>query len=169
MLHTPTRRQGFNLRTAAQAFPFYLRVRSFLSTALSDLRSFAILKRMLRRMLAITLLIAFGLPLAAPLLAASTDTDSNLPACCRRHGKHHCSMGIGSSAASSVAAFQAPPCPAYPTVATQCPGLAAALAVPPRIGADVHRDSRPAANAECAIQTFAEFAHLTRGPPSHLG
>jgi hypothetical protein len=45
----------------------------------------------MRRVLAILLMLAFGLPLIAPALAFGPD-DSQLPACCRRNGAHHCAM-----------------------------------------------------------------------------
>lgn len=48
--------------------------------------------RSVRRIIATSLLILFSAPLIAPLLALSRDPDANLPICCRRHGKHHCSM-----------------------------------------------------------------------------
>jgi hypothetical protein len=48
----------------------------------------------LRKLLSILLLVAFALPLATPLLAAMQDDDAHLPPCCRRHGKHRCSMGM---------------------------------------------------------------------------
>jgi hypothetical protein len=48
----------------------------------------------MRRTVASLLLGLVSFPLIAPLLLA--DTDSDLPACCRRDGKHHCSMGLGS-------------------------------------------------------------------------
>ncbi|MDR3791767.1 MAG: hypothetical protein P4L03_00160 [Terracidiphilus sp.] len=44
----------------------------------------------MRRALAITLLSVFSWMLIAPLLAPSAE--ASLPPCCRRHGKHHCSM-----------------------------------------------------------------------------
>jgi hypothetical protein len=45
----------------------------------------------MRRALAALLLTLFSLPLIAPALASIPD-DSQLPACCRRGGKHHCTM-----------------------------------------------------------------------------
>ena len=45
----------------------------------------------MRRALATLLLVVFSLPLIAPALASTPD-DAQLPACCRRHGKHHCAM-----------------------------------------------------------------------------
>jgi hypothetical protein len=47
----------------------------------------------MRRALAMLLLTLFSLPLIAPAFASSPD-DSQLPACCRRGGKHHCAMGM---------------------------------------------------------------------------
>ncbi len=47
---------------------------------------------MLRRILAITLLLAFGFPLVAPAFAATPNSEASLPACCRSHGAHHCAM-----------------------------------------------------------------------------
>jgi hypothetical protein len=49
----------------------------------------------MRRILAISLLGLFLLPTISPLLAlTSSDPDANLPACCRRNGKHHCMMSM---------------------------------------------------------------------------
>jgi hypothetical protein len=45
----------------------------------------------MRRLITIALLLILGLPMLSPLLAASA-SGSALPACCRRDGKHHCSM-----------------------------------------------------------------------------
>jgi hypothetical protein len=44
----------------------------------------------LRRLLSFVLLLAFGLPLAAPAFGLTADADAGLPACCRRNGAHHC-------------------------------------------------------------------------------
>ncbi len=41
----------------------------------------------MRRAIAISLLVLFGYLLAAPIFPATSD--AGLPACCRRHGKHH--------------------------------------------------------------------------------
>jgi hypothetical protein len=44
----------------------------------------------MRRALASLLLVLFSFPLILPVLRA--DPASNLPSCCRRAGKHHCSL-----------------------------------------------------------------------------
>jgi len=69
----------------------------------------------MRRWIAISLLLLLGWTLAAPMLAA--DADSNLPACCRRHGKHHCMMSrmgqhSGSKRGFTSASERCPCCPA---------------------------------------------------------
>ena len=119
-------------------------------------------------MLAAVLLIAFGLPLATPLVAASTDSDSRLPACCRRHGIHHCTMGVAAALTSSEPALQAPPCPLYPSVATQFRITGATLAAQPQIAARVVDGASPAVAHDRVTQILAPAAHLTRGPPIHL-
>lgn len=45
----------------------------------------------MRKVLAIVLLLVFGVPSALPLLAAG-QVDAGFPACCRRAAKHHCAM-----------------------------------------------------------------------------
>jgi hypothetical protein len=52
-----------------------------------------------RRILSLVLLFTFGFPLVAPALALSQTADSNLPACCRRNGAHHCMMSTEQTAA----------------------------------------------------------------------
>jgi len=54
--------------------------------------------KLLRRLLSIFLVAMFGLPLVSPLLALTAKSESNLPACCRRSGQHHCMMSAGERA-----------------------------------------------------------------------
>jgi hypothetical protein len=61
----------------------------------------------LRRLLAITLMLLFGLPMITLLFALDADAAMNLPACCRRDGKHHCmtmAMGGMKMASSGMSA-----------------------------------------------------------------
>jgi hypothetical protein len=87
----------------------------------------------LRKLLSIALLVVFGLPFASSLLALSPTSDANLPACCRRHGKHHCSMSAEQRARllSDTPSFTAPPehCPFAPAHAFLVPGSQFAGAV----------------------------------------
>src|SRR6266568_8318938 len=73
---------------------------------------------LMRRALSLFLLLFFGLgPLTTALEASD---DSRLPACCRRHGTHHCAMSGATIArmveATRGKAFLAAPshCPLYP-------------------------------------------------------
>lgn len=66
----------------------------------------------MRRALASFLIAVFSVPLVAAL--AFVDTGSNVPACCRRNGRHHCSMPDPQN--SGAPAFSALPskCPLFP-------------------------------------------------------
>ena len=50
----------------------------------------------MRRGVAIALVSLFSCMLIAPLFASGSDAD--LPACCRRNGKHHCAMRMAFDA-----------------------------------------------------------------------
>jgi hypothetical protein len=127
-----------------------------------------ILKPM-RRLLAITLLLAFGSPLFVPLFAATADPDASLPACCRRHGTHHCTMRMAASAADTTPAFNAPPCPLYPTAFIPLRIVTASLAgTQPRSLQSLQIAATPAPQTTLAAQTFASTANLKRGPPTPL-
>jgi hypothetical protein len=121
-----------------------------------------------RRILAITLLIAFASPLAAPLFAATADPQASLPLCCRNHGAHRCTM-MHRSVSGSRPAFHAPPCPFYPTATTAPRLLAASLAGPLTVSVQVRRDPAPCApSLRHAARIFIASANLKRGPPTRL-
>jgi hypothetical protein len=118
----------------------------------------------MRRLLSILLLAAFALPLVAPLLALAQDPDAGLPACCRRHGQHHCARldaGHNNSAHRFVAV-----CPAWPQ-----------RAVPSPVGSHhfVSRASSAAVSLQISFSVTAQFCtpvvarqeclHPKRGPP----
>ena len=67
----------------------------------------------MRRLLSLVLLAAFGFPAVAPVLALGQDTESSLPACCRRNGAHHCSMGNMQRQSTSAPALSEH-CPCFP-------------------------------------------------------
>lgn len=125
----------------------------------------------MRRALAIFLTLFFGL---GPLAALSGETgDARLPACCRRHGAHHCAMGDDRLAATahekvgSTHLFASPShCPLYPhgTLApsSSAQALTAAHAHPCNLLAAGHRlieRSFSAANRPARILSV-------RGPPA---
>lgn len=89
----------------------------------------------LRKLLSILLLLAFAVPLATPLLAAMQDDDAHLPPCCRRHGKHRCSMGMMASSSSMQAMAAAmqntePEHPHFATPVEKCPYCPASVDAP---------------------------------------
>jgi hypothetical protein len=122
----------------------------------------------MRRILAITLLIAFGFPLVAPLFAATADPEAALPPCCRSDGAHHCAM-MHLRSRSSGPSLNTQPCPFYPA-ATTLPRLAAAsLTAPVLLVAAPLRNPAPLAVApRRAARTFISSANLKRGPPAFL-
>lgn len=119
-------------------------------------------------MLAITLLIAFGLPLVQPLFAATVDPEASLPACCRGHGAHHCAMMHQMLAGSSGPSFQAPPCPFYPAPSTAPQIGAASLAAQLQLSLEQFRNPAPPALKQHVVHTFSASSNLKRGPPLHI-
>jgi hypothetical protein len=68
-------------------------------------------------------MLILGLPMISPLFAMEGDA-GNLPACCRRDGKHHCMMMAGMMMGSSDAASASSNPGTQPTVAIgteRCP------------------------------------------------
>jgi hypothetical protein len=92
----------------------------------------------MRRALALLLVAVLSFPLIAPVLLANTASD--LPACCRRDGKHHCAVVDMANqrelpASQSVKALQ-PRCPLFPkTVLVPAYTKTLLLSVTPRVGA----------------------------------
>jgi len=121
----------------------------------------------MRRILSLVLLAAFGLPAVAPALTLGQDTENSLPACCRRHGVHHC-MGDMQHSPSSAPAFSER-CPSFPQPSTS-PGQLASFALisAPRLAIEAHTSAllqKPTATPHSSAH---EFALYKRGPPSHL-
>jgi hypothetical protein len=108
------------------------------------------------------LLALFGFSLTAPALVA--DEDSNIPACCRRLGEHHCTI-----ATSPGAGFIQERCPHFPS-------SGASLAASEMVGVTPSRavlaslDSRRAAHAQTEARYRVSFgrAWQKRGPPALL-
>jgi hypothetical protein len=121
----------------------------------------------MRRILAITLLIAFGFPLVAPAFAPIPNSEASLPACCRSHGTHHCAMM--HFAQTTGPSFNAPPCPFYPSPSTSPRTAAASLTAAPSLtAAHLLAPAPRAASPYRATPIFITSANLTRGPPSLL-
>jgi hypothetical protein len=121
----------------------------------------------MRQALSILLLLFFGL---GPLVATLSATDgSRLPACCRRHGVHHCAMSTDMVSAAELGRsnLKAPAtCPYFPgyTVALNATTLALAPAPVslPALLAELH--SLAAGRAAARISQIR--ARANRGPPA---
>ncbi len=124
-----------------------------------------------RRLLAIALLLTFVSPFVLPLFAATADPEASLPACCRRHGKHHCHMTMemmAMLAASSGPGLTAPPCPLYPAAAAPVRIVTAYFSAPPLPSVQLRGNPAPPAPTALHIRTFTTSSNYTRGPPTPL-
>ena len=127
----------------------------------------------MRRLLSISLLLLLVFPIVSPLFAA-TPSEADLPACCRRNGKHHCAMGaMGAAQASSHS-----PTTQSSTIREKCPYLLTVQApahlifTPDEIQASLYTGilSQPAAHAqtEALLKISFDRARSKRGPPALL-
>jgi hypothetical protein len=120
-----------------------------------------------RRLLAISLLLLFGLPFTLPLFGASA-AESNLPLCCRRDGKHHCAMIAMDSSQG----------PSTRNVSEKCPYSIAPPAIvvlhsfKPSTAASVFAGiaRHPAAAPQTEAQRRISFdrSRQKRGPPAQI-
>ncbi len=121
----------------------------------------------MNRVLASILMALFGFSPFSPLLL--TSSVSNLPACCRRAGVHHC-FEVSGTAAPSGPAFSGARCPNFPGV--QALPVAAKLAGLGKTSQAVFSASasHPSANAQTAAlyRTSYDRAGQKRGPPLYL-
>jgi len=122
--------------------------------------------RPMRRLLAVALLLAFISPLVLPLFAATADPEASLPACCRRHGHHHCTMMMAMLAAMSHPTFSAPPCPFYPTAAAPVRIAPAYIAALPPLSVELRRELAPQTATPRRAMHELMPSRFTRGPPT---
>jgi hypothetical protein len=123
----------------------------------------------MRRSLATLLVSVISLSLIAPALI--TDSESYLPACCRRGGEHHCAMkDMAQDAAEApsgpVFAAHTDKCPYFPKGGALLPHSGIVLACSSRLAASVtFSQFTPQAQAEAADRTSFNRSHQKRGPP----
>ena len=129
---------------------------------------------LMRRWIAVVMLVLLGGMYAEPLVAAATnDSEANLPACCRRHGKHHCTMmtSLMEANASGRAQVGVTPerCGMYPrgtaavgTAVYGAPGVSAA------VYAEVVSHPAVQAQTEARYRLALDRARQKRGPPSGM-
>jgi hypothetical protein len=119
-----------------------------------------------RRVSAISLLVALSFSLIAPALFA--DPESKLPECCRRKGAHQCSMGAQDSAPSDGMAFRVaarcPSCPVAPAVATDATAAPASSSGAVFASLVSHPSVQPQSEAHYRV-SFSR-SRQKRGPPA---
>ena len=124
---------------------------------------------LMRRALAFLLAALFSFELIAPALLASAASD--VPACCRRNGKHHCAMADGSGeapAGPSVKALESK-CPFFPkTAAVSGYSKTVALSVAPLAGAPSLTGSAIKTPRDNRSRTALRSLVRKRGPPTSL-
>jgi len=121
----------------------------------------------MRRIFSILLALFFGFgPLSAALPGSD---DASLPACCRRHGAHHCAMMamLSSRQHNFTPTFSAPPtCPYYPgsaiTLFAPVHALAVSTAAMPSLRTHAYEHS----SSPTRVASLLGRAHAGRGPPS---
>lgn len=117
----------------------------------------------MRRTLAIALVILFWLPQLFALLPGAQE--STLPACCRRHGIHHCAMAMAMAGETGPGHFFAAThhCPFY----RNAPRATVPAFVPPAFPtAHLVREARASFVALTTSVLDATYASSGRGPPS---
>jgi len=123
----------------------------------------------MRHILSILFVILFGL---GPLAAAFDGDDASLPACCRRHGEHHCAMVDAALArmvqeALSKPRFTAPSrCPQYPTRGNAAPSTALALAHAPQTANAGIPEFLPVTPSGSRATSIHLRTPALRGPPA---
>lgn len=149
--------------------------RGSLKTEDADLEKYSSSKRRfryynpyMRRLLAILLLVVSGLPLVPSLMAATqvANGDAHLPACCRRHGAHHCSSIEHSSARpSSEPQAKAP--------SEKCPLWPAAVSLLSDAGPALHREVSSSldqlASAKTIFVSQKNFSSTLKSIPQQRG
>ncbi len=110
----------------------------------------------------------FGFTLIAPALPAG-DTESTLPACCRRNGPHHCTATKDNAGLGGGVKAQSARCPSFPSSVKGFPAgrTTAAMSTAQRIFAGIvaHPAARP--QTEALYRISYSRTGQKRGPPSH--
>jgi hypothetical protein len=116
-------------------------------------------------------LLVFSLPLILPALALAQGPESNLPACCRRNGAHHCAMAMRSNAmpASGTNLSALPQhCPAYPALVTPLRHVNLTAPAGPAAFAELVSNPAIRRQTEARACVSPDCARHKRGPPSTL-
>jgi hypothetical protein len=120
----------------------------------------------MRRAFSILFVILFAL---GPLAVALDGDNGSLPACCRRHGAHHCAMSVGMAAmvaqSDGMPILTAPStCPYFPGYAV-APSTTFALAAPAASLPGLLVQPHTPAAARAAAHVSQLRTRAVRGPP----
>lgn len=123
---------------------------------------------LVRRASAILLLLLFSLPLIAPALASTPD-DAQLPACCRRDGKHHCAMNMEVGSIPSGFHVVSERCPYSPfTHGPLMPPHAFAAPADSAFASPAFGTTNLVREVEAGYRISADRTRHKRGPPQNL-
>jgi hypothetical protein len=119
------------------------------------------------RTISIAVLFTVIAPLFVIFTNLSTSAEAELPACCRRDGKHHCAMmAVALEPSRETQAKALPPACPFRAQAVVVPHLSAYL---PQISSAhfAGMQSHPAIHAQthAAMRISAARSHQKRGPP----
>jgi hypothetical protein len=124
----------------------------------------------MRRGFSIFLILFFGF---GPLSVFIDSEDANLPACCRRHGAHHCALTMRMATMMRDAASSKTPMFSVPATCPEFPGTAARFTAPgPALtvaatGLPILREQARVALADYAApEATPARTHAGRGPPA---
>jgi hypothetical protein len=120
----------------------------------------------MRRVIALSLMMLLSWTLIAPLFAP--DADANLPACCRRNGKHHCMMRMMERRSGQQKGFTSvsEKCPCFPdsTCAVHSPIFEPAAGE--QFYSNIFRVPAIAPQSEALYRISSLRSHQKRGPPT---
>ena len=121
----------------------------------------------MRRTLASILLAVFSFPLISLVLRANAA--SNLPSCCRREGKHHCSMDSADPSSGLALKAIQPKCANYPATSAAPANWNLAL-FKDSLSISASLVSYPSLQARAEAQYRVSFSRSRqkRGPPTPL-
>lgn len=125
----------------------------------------------MRRILSISLLLLFALPLISPIFAVSA-VDANVPVCCRRNGKHHCVMATVIAQRSSSDTSKTEPasvhesCPYNPTAPAAINLPFVPDGIQTAVSAGIVGSSAHLTQTKVSLRIFIDRSHQKRGPPS---
>jgi hypothetical protein len=122
----------------------------------------------MRRGIAILVFVAVALPVWAAAAAWAWDSPFTVPACCRRDGKHHCSMLVHLTSQNtdpSGAAISSNACPYRSGAQTWSSGNASYSNPPAEYFGELRSHPAVHAQTQAKFRISAIRANLKRGPP----